>query len=101
MSATGTTTNVGTGLWVTVPGASRMLAVVWLAWMSVVLLAAPVAAARLGPAGTIVVVLAAGLLFAAEAPAPWAALRRYHLDDVEAVAMGPGRQVLRLPWTAV
>lgn len=95
------TTNVGTMLWVTLPGASRLLGAAWLAWMGVAFLAAPWAAARLGPAGTVVIVLAAGLLLAIGAPAPWAGLRRYHLDDVEAVAMGPGRHVLRLPWKLV
>jgi hypothetical protein len=101
MSARAATTNVGKVLWMTVPGASRMLGLAWLAWMGVAFLAAPWAAARFGPAGTVVFVLAAGIVFAVGAPAPWAGLHRYHLDDAEVVAMGPGRHVLRLPWTSV
>lgn len=101
MSARAIPTNVGDVLWMTVPGASRLLGVGWLAWMSLAFLAAPWAATHIGPAGTVVTVLAVGILFAVGAPTPWAGLHRYHLDDVEAVAMGPGRHVLRLPWTSV
>jgi hypothetical protein len=101
MSTCGPSTNVGKVLWVTLPGASRLLGLAWLAWMAAVFLAAPWAAARFGPAGTVVFVLAVGILFAIGAPAPWAGLQRYHQDDAEVVAMGPGRHVVRLPWTSV
>jgi hypothetical protein len=34
-------------------------------------------------------------------PVPAECLRRYHLDDAEVTAVGPGRTVRRLPWASV
>jgi hypothetical protein len=101
MKSHAASTSVGTVLWLTVRGASRLLGLGWLAWVGLAGVGAPWAVTWLGPAGTVALVLAAGIVLAVGAPVPWAGLYRYHLDDVEAVAIGPGRHVLRLPWRAV
>jgi hypothetical protein len=88
-------------LWFTVPGAPRWVPALWLGWM----LGAPLVGGALlgayGPAGALVVVGAIGWMLARRLPAPRESLCRYHLDDVELTAMGPGRRVRRLPWSAI
>jgi len=90
-----------TPLWQTISGASRSLAGWWVAWLAgVALFAAPVTW-LIGPAGTVLIVLAAGWWLARTHPTPVECFRRYHLDDAEVVVMGPGRYVRRLAWTCV
>jgi hypothetical protein len=69
--------------------------------LAVVAVSSPLVTWLLGPAGTMLVVLGAGWWFARTLPGPVECLRRYHLDDVEVVVMGPGRYVRRLAWTAI
>jgi hypothetical protein len=87
-----------TPLWVTLPGAPAWLALLWSVWLLAVALGAGLSSAWLGPAGTIVVVLAIGWALARRALSPLAQWRRYHLDDDEITLMGPGRRVRRIPW---
>jgi hypothetical protein len=95
------TTNGERTLWLTLRGAAPTLPLAWLAWCALVLAVAWTLAGTLGPAGAMIAVLAAGWVVARRAPSPREAFRFYHLDDDELVAMGPGRQVRRLPWSAV
>jgi hypothetical protein len=88
-------------LWVTLPGASPRVAFGWLAWMLLAALAAPGLTALLGPAGTVGLVLVAGWMLGHRHLVPSACLRRYHLDDAEVTALGPGRMVRRLPWSEI
>lgn len=92
---------MGASLWLTVSGASRRLLLAWIAALGLVALVAPTAVDYLGLAGAVLVVLGAGWLAARRLPDPLAALRRFHLDDLEVTEMGPGRRVRRLPWAAV
>jgi hypothetical protein len=88
-------------LWLTMAGATVAVPLGWCAWMAGVLLAGPGLAEQVGPAGGVIVVLAAGWLLARHAAAPLDWLRHYHLDDDEVTAIGPGRVVRRLPWARV
>lgn len=88
-------------LWLTVRGASLALAAGWAAWTGGAVLAGSALAAAVGPAGAVLIVMAAGWVLARRAPSPRECLRRYHVDDTEVVAMGPGRAVRRLPWSAI
>jgi hypothetical protein len=87
-----------TPLWVTLAGAPAWLALAWSAWVLAAAVAARLLAAWLGPAGTVVAVLAIGWAIARRALSPLGVLRRYHLDDDEITVMGPGRRVRRIPW---
>jgi hypothetical protein len=88
-------------LWLTLPGVSPAVGGAWIAWAAASALAAPLLATLLGPAGTVLVVLGAGWMVARRAPVPTECLRRYHLDDSEVTAVGPGRTVERLPWSSI
>lgn len=88
-------------LWVTVRGASAAVPILWLAWCAALTFVAPTFVERMGPAGVVVLGLAGGWAFARWLPTPIEWLRRYHLDDLEVTAMGPGRRVRRLPWSMV
>jgi hypothetical protein len=88
-------------LWLTVPGARLGVPLGWLGWMVSVALLAPAVVDRLGAAGAALGVMGLGWLLAARLPSPLEWLRRYHLDDVELTAMGPGATVRRLPWARV
>lgn len=88
-------------LWLTLPGASPAVAIAWIAWIGASALGAPLLTPLLGPAGAVLAVLVAGWLTARRAPAPTACFRRYHLDDAEVTALGPGRIVHRLPWSSI
>jgi len=88
-------------LWLTVRGASTGVVIAWAVWMLTVALAAGLLADAVGAAGAAVVVLAAGWALARHLPLPVEWWRRYHLDDVELTAFGPGRVVRRLPWSGV
>ncbi|HYR96274.1 MAG TPA: hypothetical protein VEM57_06020 [Candidatus Binatus sp.] len=88
-------------LWLTLPGTPPVVAVAWVVWVGAAAAGAPVLATFLGPAGTVLAVLVLGWLAARRAPAPTECLRRYHLDDAEVTALGPGRTVHRLPWSAI
>jgi hypothetical protein len=83
------------------PGASAAVPCAWLAWLSGAALAATLLGPRIGPAAAVIVVLAVGWALAHRAPAPLERWRRYHLDDVELMAIGPGARVRRLRWAEV
>lgn len=88
-------------LWVTLRGASGAVPILWLAWCAALTFVAPTFVDRLGPGGVAVLGLAGGWAFARWLPTPVEWFRRYHLDDQEAILMGPGRRVRRLPWGVV
>jgi hypothetical protein len=88
-------------LWLTLRGASGAVPILWLAWCAALTFVAPTFVDPLGPAGVAVLGLAGGWAFARWLPVPVEWLRRYHLDDQEVTAMGPGRRVRRLPWAIV
>jgi hypothetical protein len=94
-------TSVERPLWLTVPGASTAVLALWVPWLAVAAAAPTLLGAYLGAAGAALVVVTIGWLLACRAPAPGEALRRYHLDEAEVVAMGPGSRVRRLPWSQV
>src|SRR5438094_4866142 len=88
-------------LWLTVPGASAAVALAWVPWLALAALAPWLVGAYLGSAGAMLAVVTVGWLLARSAPEPSEALRRYHLDEAEVIAMGPGTAVRRLPWSEV
>src|SRR6266571_3739327 len=88
-------------LWLTVPGASAAVLLAWVVWLVLAALAPALLAASLGPAGAMLAVVTLGWWLARRAPEPGEALRRYHLDEAEVIAMGPGTAVRRLPWPEV
>jgi hypothetical protein len=95
------TTNGERPLWLTVRGAPWWVAAAWMAWCAAAGLPAGPLVGVLGPAGTIVVLLAIGWALARHLPEPLESLRRYHVDDDELVQLGPHRMVRRCPWDAV
>jgi len=88
-------------LWLTLPGASPVVGVAWVVWVTGAAVAASLLVALLGPAGAVLAVLVPGWLVARRLPPPTECLRRYHLDDAEVTAFGPGRRVRRLPWSSI
>ncbi len=88
-------------LWLTVPGASAAVLLGWVVWLILAALAPALVAASLGPAGAMLAVVTFGWWLARRTPEPGEALRRYHLDEAEVIAMGPGTAVRRLPWSEV
>src|SRR5438445_416925 len=97
----GMRTSVERSLWLTVPGARAWLALGWLLWLGLALLFAPRVGVMLGPGGAAIGFLAAGWAFARALPSPVECFRRYHLDDDEVTAIGPGAKVRRLAWDRV
>src|SRR5204863_950103 len=83
-------------LWLTVPGASAAVLLAWVVWLVLAALAPALLAASLGPAGATPAVAPLGWWLARRAPEPAEALRRYHLDEADVIAMGPGRTARRL-----
>lgn len=96
-----TTTNGERALWLTLRGASAAVPLGWLVWLAVMAVVGPRLAGVLGPAGAVLLVLAAGWVVARRVPSPREWLRTYHLDDDEITVMGPGPRVVRLPWPQV
>jgi len=94
-------TTVERSLWLTVPGARAWLALGWLVWLGAALLIAPRVGAMLGPGGAAIAFLAVGWALARALPPPIECFRRYHLDDEEVTAIGPGAKVRRLAWDRV
>jgi len=88
-------------LWLTVRGASPLVLALWIAWLGLAALAPSLVATHVGPAGAMLAVVTVGWWLARRAPAPTEALRRYHLDETEVIAMGPGAAVRRLAWSEV
>lgn len=88
-------------LWLTLPGASRSVVLGWLVALAATALATPWLLGGLGPAGSVIAIFAVGWAVARRAASPLEPFRRYHLDDLEVTAMGPGGQVRRLAWAAV
>jgi hypothetical protein len=54
-----------------------------------------------GPAGPIVGILTGGWLLARWMASPLECLRRYHLDDVEVMVVGPWRRIQRITWEQI
>src|SRR5262245_616442 len=88
-------------LWVTMRGAPARVAFGWLAWTVAAVAATALVATVLGPAGPVVAILTVGWLLARRHGSPLEYLRRYHLDDVEVMALGPWRRVQRITWAQV
>ena len=88
-------------LWVTMRGASTTLVARWLAWTAAAVVVAALGRAWWGPGGIVVGILTGGWFLARRLPSPTGALRRYHVDDAEVVALGPGRRIGRITWTQV
>src|SRR6266700_2335622 len=82
-------------------GATAAVLLAWVVWLILAALAPALLAASLGPAGAMLAVVTLGWWLARRAPEPGEALRRYHLDEAEVIAMGPGTAVRRLPWSEV
>jgi hypothetical protein len=97
----GLTTRDDGRLWLTVRGAPALLPLAWLVWVALATLGGAWLPARVGSAGMVLLVLAAGRVLARRVPSPIDAFRRYHLDDAELTVIGPGRRVRRLAWSAV
>jgi len=93
--------NASRSLWQTMRGAPRGLAVGWLGWTLASVGAAWAAMPTLGPAGSLVGILTVGWLLARRRPSPLDCLRRYHMDDVEIMALGPWRRIQRITWQQV
>src|SRR5438876_907101 len=74
-------------LWLTVPGASAAVLLAWVGWLVLAALAPALVAASLGPAGAMLAVVTLGWWLARRAPEPGEALRRYHLDEAEVLAV--------------
>lgn len=90
-----------THLWLLFRGAPAAIAIAWSCWALGSAILATLATAGLGPAGVVVPILLVGWLLARHLPSPLEAARRYHLDDLEVSALGPGRRVRRVPWSEV
>jgi hypothetical protein len=88
-------------LWITLRGAPTLLLAQWLAWMAAAVAAASAVGGALGPAGVVVGILTGGWWLARRLSTPLDWLRRYHLDDVEVIALGPWRHVQRITWAQV
>jgi hypothetical protein len=85
-------------LWISLRGASRLVAVAWLAWLVGAALLAWLAAPLVGAAGIVVALPVCGWLLARTMPSPLESFRAYHIDDEEVIALGPWRHVVRLAW---
>jgi hypothetical protein len=85
-------------LWISLRGASRLVAAGWLAWLVAAALLAWVAAPLAGATGVVVGLLVCGWLLARTMPSPLESFRAYHIDDDEVIAMGPWRHVERFAW---
>lgn len=90
-----------TPLWITMRGATERVVLGWVAWTAGAVAAAALAATGLGPAGPVVGILTVGWLLARRFGSPLEYLRRYHLDDVEVMALGPWRRLQRITWAQV
>lgn len=101
MPAEPPTSTSQTPLWVTLRGAPVRLVAQWLAWTAAALAAAAAVDGALGPGGLVVGVLAGGWWLARRRGTPLDWTRRYHLDDVEVLALGPWRRVQRITWAQV
>jgi len=88
-------------LWVTLRGAPASLLAQWIAWTAVAVVAARWIGGSFGPAGVVVGILTGGWWLARRRSTPLDWARRYHLDDVEVIALGPWRRVQRITWAQV
>jgi hypothetical protein len=88
-------------LWVTLRGASARVVPQWVAWTAAAVVAASAIGGAFGPAGVVVGILTGGWCLARRRSSPLDWARRYHLDDVEVLALGPWRRVQRITWAQV
>jgi hypothetical protein len=82
-------------------GASARVLLEWTAWTGGCVLAGTLAHALVGNAGVLVGILTGGWLLARWRASPLEWLRRYHVDDVEVLALGPWRQIRRIAWAQI
>jgi hypothetical protein len=90
-----------TPLWVCLRGAPARVLGQWLVWTLGMVVAATLVGGTLGPAGLVVGILTGGWWLARLRATPLDWSRRYHLDDVEVIALGPWRRVQRITWAQV
>src|SRR4029079_10297457 len=88
-------------LWLMLPALPRALLGAWIAWMVVAALGGHLLIGAVGPFGTAIAVVVAGVWLARQLPGPLECLCRHHLDDTEITRLGPGRSVTRLEWSEV
>lgn len=88
-------------LWLMLPAPPRALLGAWIAWMVVAALGGHLSIGAVGPFGTAIAVVVAGVWLARQLPGPLECLCRHHLDDTEITRLGPGRSVTRLEWSEV
>lgn len=88
-------------LWMTFPGADKLLGAGWLAWVAGTVALALAAGAPFADAGGVAAVFVVGWILSRQLPEPLDCLRRYHLDEAELIVLGPGRRVRRMAWDAV
>jgi hypothetical protein len=88
-------------LWLTLAAAPRSVLCAWLGWTLASALAAWLVAGAVGPAGLATAIAVAGACLARRLPSPDECAHRHHVDDFEAMRIGPGRVVQRLEWCEV
>jgi len=96
-----TTDSATMPLWVCLRGASSRMVVQWLAWTAAMVGFAVLVDGAFGPAGAVVGILTVGWCLARRRSTPLDWTRRFHLDDVEVIAMGPWRRIQRITWAQV
>jgi len=88
-------------LWITLRGAPTAHLVQWAVWTAAAVVAAVSMDGAMRMAGLVVGILTGGWLLARHRVTPFDWARRYHLDDAEVLALGPGRRVQRITWAQV
>src|SRR5436190_13372053 len=88
-------------LWVSLRGAPTRAVAQWLAWTAITILLATTAGGAVGTAGMVVGILTGGWWLARRRSTPLDWTRRFHLDDVEVIALGPWRRIQRMTWAQV
>jgi len=96
-----TTDSATMPLWVCLRGASSRMVAQWLAWTAAMVGFAVLVDGAFGPAGAVVGILTVGWCLARRRSTPLDWTRRFHLDDVEVIAMGPWRRIQRITWAQV
>ena len=101
MTPDSTTSAAPIPLWVTLRGAPARLLAQWIAWTVVTCAATTLARGTFGPGGLVVGILTGGWWLARRRSTPLDWTRRYHLDDLEVMAIGPWRRLQRITWAQV
>jgi len=90
-----------TPLWLTFRGGAPSLGAAWLSWIVGATLFAWATREPFAEAGGVLPILVVGWLLSRHVPSPIEPFKRYHLDDTELTAMGPGHRVRRIAWAEV